>query len=198
MRSGRQLPAGEKVGEDVPVRKRDALGLLVCFVVGGAVLFFAIGGTRWFSRHIAPVVYDVPGGSWAVGAMLGLLSLAGWAGVLSGRFDGWRDAARASGVSRVARVVARVVCGLAAVAPVVFLGSGLRGKHCRSYEPGCAYISGTGPALFAYVAVAGGLGWLYYRRRRAVVEERRARERARLRKLRKKGKGKSRRAGAGP
>ncbi|MET9993036.1 hypothetical protein ABZ061_26130 [Streptomyces mutabilis] len=173
------------------------VGLLVCLVVGGAVLVFAIGGTRWFSRHIAPVVYDMPGGSWAVGAVLGLLSLVGWAGVLSGRFDGFGGAGRTSGAWRVARIVARVVCGLAAVAPVVFLGSGLRGKHCRSYEPGCAYVSGTGPALFASVAVVGGLGWLYYRRRRAVVEERRARERARLRKLRKKGKGRSRRAGAG-
>ncbi|WP_274543267.1 hypothetical protein [Streptomyces sp. MH60] len=36
------------------------------------------------------------------------------------------------------------------------------------------------------------VGWLTYRRRRAVLEERRARERERLRKLRKKGKGKSR------
>ncbi|MFE6477699.1 hypothetical protein [Streptomyces rochei] len=59
------------------------------------------------------------------------------------------------------------------------------------------YISGTGPAVLVYVAVTGGLGWLFYRRRRAVLDERRARERDRLRKLRKKGKGKSRRAAAG-
>ncbi len=191
------MPAGEKAGEDVRRRKRYAVGLLVCLVVGGAVLVFAIGATRWFSRHVAPVVYDMPGGSWAVGAVLGLLSLVGWAGVLAGRFDGFGGADRMSGAFRVVRVVARVVCGLGAVAPIVFLGSGLRGRNCRSYEPGCAYISGTGSALLAYVAVAGGLGWLYYRRRRAVVEERHARERERLRKLRKKGRGKSRRAAAG-
>ncbi|MEU4983388.1 hypothetical protein [Streptomyces sp. NPDC021969] len=38
------------------------------------------------------------------------------------------------------------------------------------------------------------VGWLTYRWRRAVLEARRARDRVRLRKLRKKGKGKSRAA----
>ncbi|MEV5015924.1 hypothetical protein ACIGW1_30395 [Streptomyces sp. NPDC053780] len=170
---------------------RDAAGLLLYLVVGGALLVLGVGGTRWFSRHIAPVLYDLPGGSWAVGGILGLLSLAGWAGAVSSRFES-PGVARTGRLSRAARVVARGVCWAAALAPVVFLISGLRGRHCRSYEPGCAYISGTGPAVLTYVVVAGGLGWLYHRWRRARSEERRALERERLRKLRKKGKGKSR------
>ncbi|MFC7815274.1 hypothetical protein ACFUTR_11580 [Streptomyces sp. NPDC057367] len=183
----------EKADEDVPTRKRDMTGLVLYLVVGVPVLVLAIGSMRWFSRHIAPVVYDVPGGSWAVGAALGVLSLVGWAGVVPGRFDGQ---ARPSGPARVVWVVTRVACVAAVLAPVSFLISGLPGKNCRSYEPGCAYIPGAGSAVLAYVAVAGGVGWLFYRWRRAVIEERRARERECLRKLRKKGKGKSRRAAA--
>lgn len=181
------------IGErgDGRVRVRDAVGLLLYLVVGGALLVFGIGGTRWFSRHLAPVLYDLPGGSWAVGGLLGLLSLAGWAGAVSSRFES-PGAVRTGSPSRMARVVARGVCWAAALAPVVFLVSGLRGRNCRSYEFGCAYVSGTGPAVLAYVVIAGGAGWLCYRWRRARSEERRARERERLRKLRKKGTGKSR------
>lgn len=183
------------VGErgDGRIRVRDAVGLLLYLVVGGALLVLGIGGTRWFSRHIAPVLYDLPGGSWAVGGILGVLSLVGWAGAVSSRFES-PGAARTGRLPRAARVVARGVCWAAALAPVIFLISGLRGRNCRSYEPGCAYISGTGPAVLAYVVIAGGVGWLCHRWRRARSEERRARERERLRKLRKRGKGKSRRA----
>ncbi|MGW3859877.1 hypothetical protein ACWEDZ_00105 [Streptomyces sp. NPDC005047] len=181
------------VGErgDGRIRVRDVVGLLLYLVVGGALLVLGVGGTRWFSRHVAPVLYDLPGGSWAVGGVLGLLSLVGWAGAVSSRFES-PAAARAGGLPRATRVVARGVCWAAALAPVVFLISGLRGRNCRAYEPGCAYISGTGPAVLAYVLIAGGVGWLSYRWRRARSEERRARERERMRKLRKKGKGKSR------
>ncbi|MFB7651982.1 MULTISPECIES: hypothetical protein [unclassified Streptomyces] len=194
---GEQVPAKEKASGEARFRKRDVSGLLLYLAVGGPALFFAIGGTRWFSRHVAPTLYDMPGGPWAVGGVLGLLSLVGWAGVLRGRFDGFGGAARTSGLPRAVDIVVRVAGGVAAIAPMVFLISGLPGKNCRSYEPGCAYIPGAGPAALAYVAVAGGMGWLYYRWRRAVTEERRARERERLRKLRKRGKGKSRRAAAG-
>ncbi|MGW8742971.1 hypothetical protein [Streptomyces sp. NPDC055794] len=101
---------------------------------------------------------------------------------------------RAGGLPRLARVTARGVCWADALALSFFLINGLRGRNCRWYEPGCAYISGTGPAVIAYVVIAGGVGWLYHRWRRARSEERGARERERLRKLRKKGKGKSRAA----
>ncbi|MFC9058022.1 hypothetical protein ACFTXB_08195 [Streptomyces sp. NPDC057074] len=181
------------VGErgDGRIRVRDVVGLLLYLVVGGALLVLGVAGTRWFSRHVAPVLYDLPGGSWAVGGVLGLLSLVGWAGASSSRFES--PGADGTGrPARVARVAARGVCWAAALVPVFFLISGLRGRNCRSYEPGCAYISGTGPAVLAYVVVAGGVGWLCHRWRRTRSEERRARERERLRKLRKKGKGKSR------
>ncbi|MFJ5279150.1 hypothetical protein [Streptomyces parvulus] len=175
------------------VRAWELVGLLLYLVVGGGVLVLGIGSTRWFSRHVAPVLYDLPGGSWAVGALLGLISLIGWVGAVSGRFESC-GAGRSVRSARVARVGIRGVCWVAVLAPVVFLISGLRGRNCRSYEAGCAYISGTGPGVLAYVVVAGGVGLLCYRWRRAAGEERRARERERLRKLRKKGKGKSRAA----
>ncbi len=191
------LPDGGAAGRTGDSRGRvrvpDVVGLLLYLFLGGCVLVLGIASTRWFSRHVAPVLYDLPGGSWAVGALLGLISLVGWVGAVSGRFEDF-GAARPGRLSRVARVGMRGVCWAGVLAPVVFLISGLRGRNCRSYEPGCAYISGTGPAVLAYVVVAGGVGLLCYRWRRAAGEERRARERERLRKLRKKGKGKSRAA----
>ncbi|WP_437058013.1 hypothetical protein [Streptomyces sp. enrichment culture] len=92
------------------------------------------------------------------------------------------------------RGVVRGVCYLATIAPVIFLLSGLQGRNCRSYESGCSYVSGTGPALLVYVVCVAVVGWITYRWRRAVLEARRARERERLRRLRKKSKGKSRAA----
>ncbi|WP_234393024.1 hypothetical protein [Streptomyces pactum] len=172
---------------------RDGVGLLSIVVLVGAVLVFTIGGTRWFARASAPVFYDLPGGSWAAGGALGLVSVLGWAGAVSD----WLhrpSAVRTGRLPRVARTIARGVCWVAAIGPVPFLFSGLQGKNCHSYESGCAYIPGAGPALLSYVGCVALLGWLCYRWRGAVAEEHRARERERLRKLREKGKGKSRAA----
>ncbi|WP_411099250.1 hypothetical protein [Streptomyces sp. x-45] len=177
-------------------RGRDGVGLVLFVVVGAAVLVGVFGGSRWAARESAPVLYDLPGGSWAVGGILGLVTLLGWGGAVSERLES--RAANGSGQAfRLLRGVARGACYLAAVMPVFFLVSGLRGKNCRFYEPGCSYVPGTGPALLVYVGCVAVVGWLTYRRRRAVLEERRAREQERLRRLRKKGKGKSRRAASG-
>ncbi|MFG3248087.1 hypothetical protein [Streptomyces sp. NPDC048187] len=165
-------------------RVRDGVGLVLFVVVGAAVLVGMVAGSRWAARESAPVLYDLLGGSWGVGGVLGLVTLLGWGGALSGRL--------ASGV--LLRRAARGACCAAAVAPVFFLISGLQGKNCRSYEPACSYVPGTGPALLVYVGCVAVVGWLTYRRRRAVLEQRRAREQERLRRLRNKGKGKSRRA----
>ncbi|MFD6193167.1 MULTISPECIES: hypothetical protein [unclassified Streptomyces] len=121
------------------------------------------------------------------------MTLLGCGGALSERFGSPvpGDSGKASGMLRG---MVRGVCYVAAVAPPLFLLSGLRGKNCRSYEPGCSYVPGTGPALLVYVGCVAVLGWLIHRRRRAVLDARRARERERLRKLRKKGRGKSRTA----
>jgi hypothetical protein len=161
-------------------------------VVAGVVVFYGFGGARWAAREGAPALYELPGGAWSVGGVLGLVTLLGWGGALSERFE-----SRSAGASRMLRGVVRGVCCFAAIAPIFFLLSGLRGRNCRSYEPDCSYVPGTGPALLVYFGCVAVVGWLAYRRRRAVLEERRARERERLRKLRKKGRGKSRRASSG-
>ncbi len=174
-------------------RVRDGVGLVLFVVAGAAVLVGVFGGSRWAARESAPVLYDLPGGSWGVGGVLGLVTLLGWGGAVSGKLEG--PGVNGSGhASRVLCGAARGACWMAAVAPVLFLFSGLQGKNCRSYETGCAYIPGTGPALLVYVGCVAVGGWLTHRRRRAVLEQRRARERERLRKLRRKGKGKSRAA----
>ncbi|WP_328562071.1 hypothetical protein [Streptomyces coelicoflavus] len=165
--------------------------MLVLFVVAGVVIVFGFGGARWAARESAAVLYGLPGGAWSAGGVLGLVTLLGWGGALSERFA-IRDAGDSRRVSEVLRVIVRGACYVVAIAPVFFLISGLQGKNCRSYEPGCSYVPGTGPALLVYVVCVVAVGWLTHRRRRAVLEARRARERERLRKLRKKGKGKSR------
>ncbi|GGL64475.1 membrane protein [Streptomyces anthocyanicus] len=178
-------------GYRVLVRDGAVLGLFL--VVAGAVVFLGFGGARWATRESAPVLYGMPGGAWSVGGVLGLVTLMGCGGALSETFGGSvpGDSGKASGMLRG---MVRGGCYVAAVAPLLFLLSGLQGKNCRSYEPGCSYVPGTIPALLGYVGCVTVLGWLIHRWRRAVVDARRARERERLRKLRKKGKGKSRTA----
>ncbi|XKK63689.1 hypothetical protein HFP71_15435 [Streptomyces sp. ARC32] len=172
------------------LRVRDGVGFVLFVVVGAAVLVGLFGGARWAARESAPVLYELPGGPWSLGGALGLVTLLGWGGAVSGRLESpaANGSGKASGV--IPRSVARGACWAAALAPVFFLLSGVRGRNCRSYEEGCAYVPGTGPALLVYVGCVAVVGWLIHRRRRAVLEERRARERARLRKLRRKGKGK--------
>ncbi|MFH8526930.1 hypothetical protein ACH4GE_00745 [Streptomyces tendae] len=170
-------------------RVRDGVGLVLFVVLGAAVLVGVFGGSRWAARESAPVLYGLPGGSWGIGGALGLVTLLGWGGALSRRLDSSTANGSGKASGRVLRRVARGACAAAAVAPVLFLISGLQGKNCRSYGTGCAYVPGTGPALLVYTGCVAVVGWLTHRRRRAVLEERRARERERLRKLRSKGKG---------
>jgi fructose-specific phosphotransferase system IIC component len=129
---------------------------------------------------------NLPGGSWAVGAVLGAITVLGATG-------GLRCAAGASGRTRLARGVhalGTALCCAAAFGPFFYLLSGLPGKNCRSES--CAYIPGTGSAFLGYVISVGLVGWLLHRWISARAEEEAARERERVRRLRKKGKGKSR------
>ncbi|MEU0445509.1 hypothetical protein [Streptomyces tendae] len=183
--SGREQAHGHRF------RGRDGAAIALFVVVAGVVVFYGFGGARWAAREGAPALYGLPGGAWSVGGVLGLVTLLGWSGALSERFAS-RGAGDSGTASGMLRGVVRGVCCFAALAPVFFLISGLQGKNCRSHEPDCSYVPGTGAALLVYVGCVAVVGWLTYRRRRAVLEERRARERERLRKLRKKGKGKSR------
>jgi hypothetical protein len=57
------------------------------------------------------------------------------------------------------------------------------------------YIPGSGGALVSSMLTAAVVGWLAFRVSSACAEAQDARERARMKKLRKKGKGKGRAAG---
>ncbi|MGW3723747.1 hypothetical protein [Streptomyces sp. NPDC000851] len=178
-------------------RVRDGFGIVggvAVLVAAVAVVLLILGVWRRLAHETLPVLLDLPGGSWTVGPVLALVSvlgcISGWA-LLSLGADG---AGRPGRLMRVARLVGCAGCWVAAVGPLSLLASGIPGRHCRSSEPECTYVPGSGTALLVYLGSAALIGWLWYRRRQSVVEARQARERERLRRLRKKGKGKSRAA----
>lgn len=192
----RERPRAGATDRDPRLRVRDGVGFVLFVVVGAAVLVGVFGGSRWAARESAAVLYELPGGSWALGGVLGLVTLLGWGGAVSERLasPAVNGSGEASGA--VLRRVARGACRVVALAPVFFLLSGLRGRNCRSYGEGCAYIPGTGPALLVYVGCVAVVGWLTYRRRRAVLEERRALGPRRGGEQRRRGEGDHARGGA--
>ncbi|MEV0170949.1 hypothetical protein AB0I00_07455 [Streptomyces sp. NPDC050803] len=174
-------------------RARDGFGLAGAVLVGAAfvaVILLVLGLWKRFARATAPTLVDLPGGSWAAGGVLGLVSVLGGLGGLWFLFT----APDRTGVQRALRAVGSGVCWVGAFGPLFNLFSSLPGKNCHSSGPRCAYIPGTGSALLAYVITAVLTGWLLLRIDDAVAEKRAARERTRMRNLRKKGKGKSRAA----
>lgn len=187
--------ADSRVRVRVRSRVRDGLGIagfLVLLVAGVAVVLLVFGGGRQLARDVIPEFDGLPGGSWVAGGLLGIVSVLGWVG--GGVAFGFGAAGKA-GEGRLVRVVRGVgsaVCWAAALGPVLLLFSGLPSKNCRSST--CEYLPGTGTAFLAYAVTAAGLGLLCHRWRRAVVEAGEAERRERVRKLRKKGKGKSRAA----
>ncbi|MGW0865400.1 hypothetical protein [Streptomyces sp. NPDC002611] len=159
---------------------------MLCLVVGLGVILLVMGMWKRFARETVPTLVDLPGGSWAVGGVLGVITVLGAIGAL-------RCSVGTSGRTRLARglhTAGTAACCTAAFGPLFYLLSGLPGKNCRSES--CAYIPGTGSAFLAYVISAVLVGWLVYRWISARAEEDAARERERMRRLRKKGKGKSR------
>ncbi|MGW2043649.1 hypothetical protein ACWCPF_00495 [Streptomyces sp. NPDC001858] len=196
---GEQLERVERTGRSdgggKRFRARDGWGIaggVLLLVALLAVLLTGMGLWKWFVRATAPVLVDVPGGGWTVGAGLGLLTVAGWIG------GAWFSAPeRHRGRTRPARIgrsIGGAVCWTAAFGAMMYVLGALPGRNCGSGSAMCDYIPGTGSALLAYAVTAAALGWLWYRRRGAVTSERRAQEQARLKRLRKKGKGKSRTA----
>ncbi|MFD9431220.1 hypothetical protein [Streptomyces sp. NPDC060002] len=159
-----------------------------------AALLFAMGLWRWFVRETAPALVDLPGGGWTAGAVLGLLSVAGWIGgawFSSPERD--RDHGR-TGPARIGFAIGGAVCWTVAFGALMYVFGALPGRNCRPGRAMCAYIPGTGSAFLAYAATAVLLGGLWYRRRGTVTAARRAQERDRMRRLRKKGGGRSRAA----
>ncbi|MEU9628662.1 hypothetical protein AB0D89_17870 [Streptomyces luteogriseus] len=168
---------------------RDGFGIAVmilCLVAGTGLILLLTGLWKRFARETIPTVVGLPGGSWALGAALGLITVLGVIG-------GLRCTPGAPGGPRMARGLRAAVaalCCTAAFGPLFYLLAGLRARNCRSTS--CAYLPGTGTTFLAYVVTASLVGWSVHRWTRARAAEQLARERMRVRRLRKKGKGKSR------
>ncbi|MFF7795323.1 hypothetical protein [Streptomyces sp. NPDC007991] len=170
---------------------RDGFGLagvILCLVVGTSVILLVMGLWKRFARETVPVLVNLPGGSWALGGALGVITALGAVGCLRS----WSGPSGGSRLTRGLRAAGTALCCAAAFGPLFYLLSALPGKNCRSAS--CEYIPGTGTAFLAYVVVVGAVGWLCFRWFDARAKGQAARERERLRKLRKKGKGKSRAA----
>ncbi|NEA67830.1 hypothetical protein [Streptomyces sp. SID12488] len=174
-------------------RLREGLGIagfVITLVGAGAVLVFVLGAWKAFVRNTAPTLLDLPGGPWTFGILCGLISVFG---VFSGHRLLVADPYGEAWIPRVARSTATAVCWGGALASLSYVLGSLPGRNCPSYRA-CAYIPGTGSALIAYAGTTAVVGWLVHRVSNARVEKRRALERERVRKMRKKGKGKSRAA----
>ncbi|MGW7492889.1 hypothetical protein ACWGKA_01020 [Streptomyces luteogriseus] len=170
---------------------RDGFGIAVvilCLVVGTGLILLLTGLWKRFARETIPTVVGLPGGSWALGAALGVITVLGVIG-------GLRCTPGAPGGPRMARGLrswGTAICCSAAFGPLFYLLAGLRARNCRSMS--CAYLPGTGTAFLAYVVTAGLVGWSVHRWTSARAAEQLAREQMRVRRLRKKGGGKSRAA----
>ncbi len=171
-------------------RARDAFALAGMVIALGAALVATLGTWKWFVRATAPAVLNWPGGSWGFGALSGLIVVFGSVGAL--RFS--EGSPRETGLQRAGRVAGLTVCCGAAFGVVMYLFASLPGRHCPSYRDGCEYISGTGSALIDCLVTTALVGYAVYRVSSRRAEQRQARERERMRKLRKKGKGKTRKA----
>ena len=139
---------------------RDGLGfagVILCLVVGTGVVLLLMGLWRRFARETIPTLVGLPGGSWVLGAALGVITALGVIG-------GLRCAPGVSGGTRLARGLrgaGTAVCCAAAFGPLFYLLSGLPAKNCRSVA--CAYIPGTGTAFLTYLVSAALVGRLCYR-----------------------------------
>lgn len=187
--AGKPADGEAEAGGRSRVRDRFGIAGVVVFLVAAlAAILLVMGQSKRLARETIPELADVPGGFCAVGAALGLVTVFGTTA-------GLRAASLTTATRRLTRAwhtVLTALCCALAFGPFLYLLSGLRSKNCRSSD--CAYIPGTGLAFLTYVVSAGLAGWLLYRWNRAQAEERRVLERERVRRLRKKGKGRSREA----
>lgn len=174
-------PVAEQTGADARFRARDGLAIVGGVALAGvvlAVILLVMGLWKRLARETIPGLMELPSGSWAIGVVLGLITVLGATG-------GLRSASMAAGTSRLSRAsrtAATAVCCAVAFGPLLYLLTALPGKNCRSAN--CAYIPGAGTVFLAYAVSVGVVGWLLYRWSRGRADVRAARERGRMRRLR--------------
>ncbi|MFF3344717.1 hypothetical protein [Streptomyces sp. NPDC002779] len=168
-------------------RAQIGFGLAIAIGAGAAavaLVLLVLGLWKSFARATAPTLVDLPGGSWMAGGVLGVVSVLGAFGGL------WCITAAPSrtGLQRALLSLAAGVCCLAAIGPLFYFISTLPGKNCHSSGPKCAYIPGTGSALLAYAMSVALVAWIVLRTLSVLEEAHAARERTRMRNLRKRGR----------
>ncbi|MEV2253139.1 hypothetical protein AB0I94_21590 [Streptomyces sp. NPDC050147] len=174
-------------------RTRDGFAiaaLVLALLALAAGFLWAKGAWRTVIRESPNLIADWPGGAWVLGLMAGVVAVAGACGGL------WASEALKGTKTphRIARRTATAVCWALPLLLTLYILSALRGRNCDSSQPTCREIDGAFPALLAYVLTTAALAWTTHRIRSTRQEQHRAAQQARLRKLRKRGKGKSRAA----
>lgn len=176
-------------------RSRDGFAVaafVLALLALAAGILWAKGAWRTVIRESPSLIADWPGGAWVFGIMAGALAVAGaYGGMWASESHSLQDT---NPRRRFARRTATSVCWAVPLLLTLYVLSALPGRNCSSSSPSCEEIEGAFPALAAYVITAAALGWTAYRVRSTREEQRRAAQQQRLRKLRKKGKGKSRAA----
>lgn len=184
-------------GTPSPVNSRSRDGfaiaaLVLALLALAAGILWAKGAWRTVIRESPNLIAEWPGGAWVFGIMAGALAVAGAYGGM------WASESHSlQGMSprrRFARRAATSVCWAVPLLLTLYVLSALPGRNCGSSSLSCEEIDGAFPALVAYAITAAALAWTAYRVRSTREEQRRAARQQRLRKLRKKGKGKSRAA----
>jgi hypothetical protein len=179
------------------LRVRETAVIAVCVLLLGAAVWAVLwvkGAWRATVRLAPELMVDWPGGPWAFGLVSGA---AAGAGVMAGgRLLVAVPGAEVRRMRRLMRRTGMAVCWGLPFLLTLYLFAAVRGRHCRSYESACQALPGVGPALVTHIVTAAAVGWAAYRLYAAREQRRAAEGRERLRKLRKKGKGKSRRAAA--
>ncbi|MGW7085933.1 hypothetical protein ACWGH2_20920 [Streptomyces sp. NPDC054871] len=174
-------------------RYRDGFAIaafVVALLALAAGFLWAKGAWRTVIRESPNLIAGWPGGPWAFGIAAGALAVAGAYGGLA-----VSDAPQGTEKTRrIARRTATAVCWAVPLLLTLYILSALPGRNCSSSSTTCREVEGAFPALLAYAITAAAAGWATHRVRAGREEQRGAAQQARLRKLRKKGKGKSRAA----
>ncbi|MFF8655435.1 hypothetical protein [Streptomyces huasconensis] len=177
----------------IPVAAVITVCVLLLALTVWAVLWVK-GAWRAVVRLAPELMVDWPGGPWAFGLVSG--AAAGAVALAGGWLLAAAPQAEAPQTRRLVWRAGMAVCWGLPFLGTLYLFAALPGRRCRSYESACQALPGVGPALVTHLVTAVAVGWAAYRLHAAREQRRAAERQVRLRKLRKRGKGKSRRAAA--
>ncbi|TJZ56843.1 hypothetical protein FCH28_04820 [Streptomyces piniterrae] len=160
-----------------------AIGLAVGSVAG---VLIAAATPRWLAGQTPDLPTAWPGGPIGFGVSCAVI-------LLSSGYAGWHlySEIRPDTPHPKLRSTAAIACYALAFTTLGYVLGTVPGRHCST---DCTAQPGAGLTIATFVIATAVLGTAAHRIRRTRQERRRAAERERLRKLRKRGKGRSRAA----